>query len=95
MNLYRVQFFHVTSRRTETMHGQDFTHRQGTEKTAFVVAASPEEAGAHVKGKHDCDILGVLTEKQNVEIAAGPTLKHEVEWVKPRGEFGNRGGASK
>jgi len=69
MNLYRVQFFHVTSRRTEQMRGQAFTHRQGTEKTAFVVAATPEEAGAHISARHDCDILGVLTEKSNVEIA--------------------------
>jgi hypothetical protein len=69
MNLYRVQYFLITSKHTETMRGQEFRHRQGIEKTAFVVAESAEQAGAHVKASHECDILGVTTEKQNVEVA--------------------------
>jgi hypothetical protein len=69
MNVYRVQYYHITGSITEHIRGHEFVQRKGTEKTAFVVAPSPEVASAHIAGKHNCEILGIHTQLANVEVA--------------------------
>lgn len=79
MNLYRVQYYLVIRSHSETVRGQEFHHRTGLEKTAFVVAETQEAAAAHVQAKQECDILGVHVQQKDVEVAAAaakvPTRK--------------------
>lgn len=79
MIVYRVQYYLITGRTTESIRGQEFSRRHGVEKLAYVVAATPEEASAHVAAKNDCEILGVSTQLQNVEVATAADFEAAAE----------------
>ncbi|MBV9179885.1 MAG: hypothetical protein JO356_01120 [Acidobacteria bacterium] len=74
MNLYRVSYFHVTGRTRELVRGQEFVHRHGAEKVAFVVADTPEAASAFISTPND-EITGVTVEKKDVQVASGVNLE--------------------